>query len=634
MYTDIVGYTALGQRNESLSLALVKEQGKLLKPIFSRHNGREVKTMGDAFLVDFSSALDAVRCAYDIQRATREFNISLPEERRIHLRVGIHLGDVVESEGDISGDAVNVASRIESLADDGGVCLTRQVFDHIQNKIELPLVSLGTRVLKNVSMPIEVYKMVMPWNEEEAIPPMQLDKRRIAVLPFANLSSDPNDEYFAEGMTEELITTLSRISGIRVISRSSVMRYKRDPKPITDVASELEAGTVLEGSVRKAGNAVRIAINMIDSREDEHVWAESYDRNLENIFAIETDISQRVAEVLKVQLLGTEKKRLQKIPTLNMEAYTLYLKGRHYVNERTQEGFHKAIRYFEEAIKRDPNYTSPYAGLSDCYHLLENWGFLQPQVAWPKAMEYATKALELDDTLAEAHTSMAISLAYVNWDWKGSEREYERALELNPSYATAHHWYAMHNLMAQRRWEEATREIQQAAKLDPFSPIIATNTGVILFLSGRHEEGVKQFRYVLEMNPEFAYAHDRLGAALVVMSSIEEGVAEIEKAVDLSPESTIVKSSLVYAYTAAGRKKDAERVLQEFKEISKERYIPSTMIAVVYAALGEKDHAFKWLEKAAEERTSTLPENVNEPSFDGIRSDPRFHDLLQRIGLE
>ena len=223
MFTDMVGYTALGQRNESLSLALVEEQRKLIRPILSRHNGREIKTIGDSFLIDFRNALDAVRCAYDIQRATREFNISLPAEKRIHLRVGVHLGDVVESQGDISGDAVNVASRIEQLAEDGGVCITRQVYDHVLNKFELPLMSLGPKALKNVSALVEVYKMVMPWEEERAASRPILDKRRIAVLPFTNISPDPADEYFADGMTEELISTMSRISGMKVIARTSIM---------------------------------------------------------------------------------------------------------------------------------------------------------------------------------------------------------------------------------------------------------------------------------------------------------------------------------------------------------------------------------------------------------------------------
>src|SRR5882762_6853956 len=249
MFTDMVGYTALGQRNESLSLALVEEQRRLVRPILGRHNGREVKTMGDAFLVAFASALDAVKCAYEIQRATRELNFSLPLEQKLRMRIGVHLGDVVDSEDDISGDAVNVASRIESFADEGGVCVTRQVFDHVQNKFELPMTSLGAKALKNVSVPFEVYRITMPWDREKTIQsePSLLDKKKIAVLPFANMSPDPGDEYFADGMTEELITVLSKISGLRVVARTSAMRFKGEKVTVSRIGQELRVGSLTEG---------------------------------------------------------------------------------------------------------------------------------------------------------------------------------------------------------------------------------------------------------------------------------------------------------------------------------------------------------------------------------------------------
>ncbi len=632
MYTDIVGYTALGQRNESLSLALIEEQRKLLRPIFNKHNGREVKTMGDAFLVEFPSALDAVRCAYDIQRVAREFNISLPEERRIHLRVGVHLGDVVESQGDISGDAVNVASRIEPLAEDGGVCLSRQVYDHVENKFELPLMSLGIQPLKNVSAPLEVFKIVMPWSQGKSTPSTNLDKKRIAVLPFANMSPDPADGYFADGMTEELITTLSKIREISVISRTSVMQYSKNPKPMTAIAQDLRTGTILEGSVRKSGDRIRIAIQMIDAGEDKHVWAETYDRGLEDIFRIQSDISQSVAQELRVQLLGDERRRLQTIPTKDTMAYLLFLKGRNYVNERGREAFLKAKGYFEGAIKRDPNYASAYAGLSDCYHLMENWGFLEPEAAWSKASEYARKALELDDTLAEAHASIAMALAVQDWDWNGSEREYRRALELNPSYASAHHWYAVHLLQAQKRWDENLRQMQEAARLDPFSGVIGTNLGWALFLAGRREEGMKRLRSVLEINPDFAYAHFSLGETLVSVGSVEEGTSEIRRALDLS-QMAEPKAMMVYACMAAGRREDAQKAFEELTEISKEKYVPDTWFAVAYGALGDKVQAIERLDRAIRNHNSSVAENVNKPYFDSLRTETGFHNLLKEIGL-
>src|SRR4029077_16339 len=277
MFTDMIGYTALGQRNESLSLALVEEQRKLIRPILNRHNGREIKTMGDASLVEFASALEAVECAFAVQEAIREFNTSAPVDHRLHLRIGVHLGDIVESEADISGDAVNVASRIEPLAEDGGVCISRQVYDHVHNKLAMPLASLGVKTLKNVSAPIEVYKIVMPWDAKGAVSTSEHDTRRIAILPFANISPDPSDEYFSDGMTDELIAVLSKISGLRVVARTSAMRFKGEKAGANRIGQELRVGSLIEGSVRKYKNRVRITVQLVDTQSEEDLWTETYD---------------------------------------------------------------------------------------------------------------------------------------------------------------------------------------------------------------------------------------------------------------------------------------------------------------------------------------------------------------------
>ena len=460
----------------------------------------------------------------------------------------------------------------------------------------------------------------------------ELDRRRIAVLPFSNMSPDPNDEYFADGITDELIMTISRIREVSVVSRTSVMQYRKSPKPVRDVAEELQVGTVLEGSVRKAGKMVRVTVQLIDAARDKHEWAESYDRGLEDIFAIQSDISQNVAEILKVQLFANEKKRLQNIPTRSVDAYTLFLKGRRHLNQRTEEGFYEAIRYFEESIREDPKYAAAYAGLADCYSLLENWALMRPTLAFPKAMEYAVKALELDETVADAHVSMAKCLVQMKRDWKGAEREYRRALELNPSYSTAHHWYAYELLQMQGRWDEAVREIRLAARLDPLSQIIALNKAKILFWAGRREEAMAQFRLAVNLNPESAYTRVELGSFLIYASSIEEGTAEIEKGLKLPSSNSLLKYRLAIAYMAANRKTEAEGILGELRTASTQRYAPGTLIAVVCAAIGEKDQAFEWLDRAVREGTSTM-DFLSEQVFDGFRTDPRFNEILQRIGL-
>jgi TolB-like protein/Tfp pilus assembly protein PilF len=631
MFTDMIGYTALGQRNEPLSLVLVEEQRKLIRPILSRHNGREVKTMGDSFLVDFRNALDAVRCAYDIQRATREFNISLPAEKRIHLRVGVHLGDVVESPGDISGDAVNVASRIEPLAEDGGVCITRQVYDHVLNKFELPLMSLGPKALKNVSALVEVYKMVMPWEEERAASRSILDKRRIAVLPFTNISPDPADEYFADGMTEELISTMSRISGMKVIARTSIMGYKGGHKKVDEVARELGVGTVLEGSVRKAGNRIRITAQLIDSETSEHMWAESYDRELEDVFAVQSDISKTVAEALKVQLFSHERVVIDKKHTANPEAYTLYLKGRFYWNERTQQSVNKALKYFEKAAGIDPGFALAYSGLADCYNILAGFDWMAPDRAYPLAKSFSTKALEIDESLAEAHASLAVTLRNQLWDFRSAERELRRAIELRPSYAPAYHWLAG-VLGCLGRIEEAVSCEKLGIEIDPYSPIINTGLAYWLRVVGKTDEAMKQYRRTVELDPDCIPARIWKSEVHVNLSEYDAAIDEARKAVDIE-KTPPTELNLAWVYAAAGRRDEAQSILDNVKSRAAKEHVCPVAIGTVELALGRTLEGFNSLQKALEERDDCLLDLLSEPWFSQYRSDPRWKQIYAKMGL-
>jgi adenylate cyclase len=634
MFTDLVGYTALGQRNETLSLAVVDEQRKLLRPIFVRHNGKEIKTIGDAFLVEFPSALEAVRCAYDVQRAIREFNISLPDDRRVHLRVGVHLGDVVESEGDISGDAVNVASRIQSLAEDGGVCMTRQVYEHVQNKFDLPAVSLGTRPLKNVNTPVEVYKMVMPWAEATPNQPLRLDMKRVAVLPFANISPDPADDYFADGMTEELISTISNIHELSVISRTSALRYKGGNKSVAEIGRELNVGTVLEGSVRKAGNRVRISTQLVDVQGDRPLWSQTYEKELLDVFAIQSDVAHRVARALKVQVLAKERTRMEKKMTANAEAYTHYLKGRLHWNQRSKEGLMKAVEYFSLVIKKDPNYALAYSGLADCNTLLGVYGYLAPREAFRTAKELATKALALDDSLAEVHTSFAYAVSGNDWDWTRAETEHKKAIDLNPNYATASHWYAIF-LSTRGQIEEGLAKIARAQELDPYSPIISVNVGTLNFLAGRYDEEVEQYRRALTIDPDFAVAHMSLGLAYLRSHDADAAIEEIQRAVALSKGSTLARANLAYAYGLLGMKDRANEVLKELMEESEKVYVPPWVFAVAYAGMGDEDNVLVWLGKTVEEH-HCIPNNLFFliQLLTGLQPGSKRLELLTKMGLK
>jgi adenylate cyclase len=627
MFTDIVGYTTLGQRDEALALAILEEHRKMLRPILIKHYGREIKTIGDAFLVEFPSALDAVRCGYDIQRTSRESNISHPSERRVHLRVGVHLGDVVEAEGDVLGDAVNVASRVDSLAEEDGVCVTQQVYDQVRNKFELPLVSLGKRILKNVSAPLEVYKIAMPWESPPNVKSEELDRRRLAVLPLENISADPNDEYFADGMTEELISTLSRITGLRVIARTSAMHYKGSGKRISEIGAELRVGSLLEGSVRKAGDRMRISVQLIDSSNEEHLWADDYDRKIEDVFEIQRDIAKSVADGLRVKLLSSDENHLDKRDTQNLAAYTLYLKGRHYWNERTKDGLNKALEYFEKAIEQDPEYARAYSGLADTYSILATQNYLSGAEALPKAKRRTERALELDSGLAEAHASLGF-LHGVECNWGEAEREFKLAIELNPSYATAHLWYSI-TLTWLRRHEEAIEEAVKAEELDPFSPIMMIAVGQALAYARHYDEAIEELQRMTKTNPEVYLPHHMLGLAYLYKGLNELAIGETRKVVSIAGTDDWLESIIAIAEAGMGRTEGARELIRSLEGKAGQ----SWNLALLHAGIGENERAIEYLEKCYQENTFGLGWLRVIPTLDGLQGNPRYASLLDRMNL-
>jgi len=454
----------------------------------------------------------------------------------------------------------------------------------------------------------------------------------LAVLPLENVSGDASQDYFADGMTDELITHLAQISALRVVSRTSVMTYKGVRKPLAQIGGELNVDAVVEGSVLRSGERVRITAQLIRVPADKHVWAQSYEGDIRDTLALQNKVARAIVEQIRVTLNRHERAALEHAKAVNPEAFQAYLAGRYFWNKRTGDGLKKAIDYFNQAIEKDPNYAQAYAGLADAYALSGDWeyGILSPEDAFPKAKAAATKALALDNNLAEAHTSLAFVLDLYDWDWESAEQEYKRAIALNPGYATAHHWYAWH-LIVMGRNSEALAESRKAESLDPLSPIISADLADALCVAHLYDESVQQSRKTLEMHPYFAVAHYELGQAFAQKHMYTEAIGELRRAIELSGGNTAFDSKLAYAYAISGRTEEAIKIVKDLEVRQGRPSSTDPHIALIYVGLGDHDQAMSWLNKAYQARFN--PSILMRPAFDPLRSDGRFQNLLRRIGL-
>jgi len=481
---------------------------------------------------------------------------------------------------------------------------------------------------------IPTTKKVLPKKkpEEEKMAEMKR-KRSIAVLPFADLSPKKDQEFFCDGMTDAIIGKLSQLEKLKVISRTSVMRYKKEDKDIKEIGEELDVVTILEGTIQKEKDRIRIRAQLINVEDGFHLWAEIYDRTLESVFDMQDEISQAIVGKMKIKLVGEEKALLVKRYTENVEVYGLYLKGRHFWNKRSEAGLKKSIEYFEQAIEADPNYALAYAGLADAYNMLVGYGLLPPKEAFSKAKSAAIKALEIDDTLAEAHASLALIKQVYDYDWSGSEREFKRAIELNPNYAVAHQWYGI-LLRDMGRFDEGLEEIRMAKELDPLSLPINTDLGEIFYHSRQFDQAIEQCKKTIEIDANFHWAHAVLGKTYLQKSMFKEAIAELKKAVSLLAGSAEYLAGLALAYALAGKKDKALEILEEINKRLKQTYVSWFEIALAYAGLKKNNKAFECLEKAYEERSFEMKSVKIEPVLDSLRPDPRFTALLKKMGLD
>jgi TolB-like protein/class 3 adenylate cyclase/Flp pilus assembly protein TadD len=692
MFTDMVGYSALSQRNEALALELLAENQRLLRTQFPLFNGREVKTTGDGFLVEFPSALQATQCAVEIQRAVVARNSTQPAERHIHVRIGIHVGDVVHREADMYGDGVNIAARIEPLAIGGGICLSDTVYAQVRNKLDVGLTKLDSPELKHIEVPMDVYRVVLPWQQQAPItansgslspskpsarlvvvglvvalalggvgwwlfhPPGQAakqasnpptnapgssataattsaaDQKSIAVLPFVSMSADKADEYLSDGMTEELLNVLAQVPGLRVPGRSSCFAFKgrTEDNIFRKVGEQLHVATVLEGSVRKAGDRLRITAQLINVADGYHLWSTNYDRDMKDILAVQSEVAHQVVQVLQVKLGMEATRALAKTSTENPEAHRLYLLGRYHFGKLTEASLTNAMQYFTQALQQDPSYALAYCGLADCYAWMGG-GLLSGKEAWAKEKELAQKAVVLDPNLADAHLSLGMALAGA-FDWNSGEQEIKRALELNPRLAMAYDQLAWLQTMF-GRFEEAIRNKQKAIELDPLSLMFNTGLSAALEAARRYDEAMAQCRKTLELDPNFASAHVELGWCSVYKGDTAAATAEFQKAKALDP-APWTDGALAYAYARAGDRAKAEQMLREWDDRVKQRYISPSLRALLHLGLGEKDKGLDWLERCYEEQDGFCSGLKVYPGFDSLRTEARFQALLKKVGLD
>jgi TolB-like protein/class 3 adenylate cyclase/Flp pilus assembly protein TadD len=700
---DVQGYSRLMGDDEEATVRRLTAYREVMVAFIRQYRGRVVDAPGDNLLADFVSVVDAVQCGVAIQRELKARNSALPASRTMQFRIGINLGDVLVEGERIYGDGVNIAARMEGLAEGGGICLSGTAYDQVENKLHLKYVYLGEQAVKNIARPVRVYRVVMEaevgeqaqtaqeavqaqggrerkagrgqapmpvarpggeqrpwlgfkvavavavvlvvggiaWQGLQRWGPFRGDQRgalnphRIAVLPFVNMSGNAEQEYFSDGLTEELISHLAKISGLRVIARTSIMKYKGVSKDVRDIGQELQAGTILEGSVRKGEHTLRITTQLIDVNSQEHLWAEDYDRELKDVLAIQSDIAEKVAKVLKVQLGAGEKQRLEKKGTENLEAYNVYLQGLYNIDKETKDGLEHGTAYLEQAVAKDPTYAQAYAKLAYAQQASAWNGLRSKKDALPQSKATALKALQLDATNAEALAILG-NLKVMEWDWSGAQRAFERALALAPNLAFVHHWYAIGYLLPMGRYEDAIAAAQRSIDLDPLSINNQHNLGWVFYLVGRYDQAIAQLQRVLEREPNAIDAYRALGEMYATQGRYEEAIAAMQKLVDLSGGTPYALASLGWAYGVAGQREEARTVLERLQEKAQHMPVDASDFTRMYLGLGDKEQAIAWLQKAYAEGYDAwiLTWAKQFPFFDPIRSDPRFIELLRKIGLE
>ena len=629
MFTDMVGYTALMQQDEQKARTRRDRHRKVLERLIAANQGNVLQYFGDGTLSVFDSAFLAVKCALEIQTELRR-------EPEIPVRIGLHVGDIVYEDSGVYGDAVNVASRIEAISIPGGVLFSSKVFDDIKNHPQFKSEQLGAFNFKNVNRPVEVFALTNP---ELAIPTAEdlqgkvpAAIRRIAVLPFVNMSGDTDNEYFSDGMTEELINAFTKVEGLDVTSRTSSFAFKGKNQDIREIGRQLNVDTILEGSVRKAGNRVRITAQLINTSDGYHLFSETYDRNLEDIFAIQDEIALEITDKLTYRLKGSEpRKELVKSRTDNLEAYNIYLRALYHWNRFTPADHRKAMSLLEESIRLDPGFAAAYSLLSSCYGVLGSTGTMLPHVAYPKSREYADKALELDPELAETYISLAIMNIFYYWDCAAADKALKKALEMKPGSGYIHKAYGM-CLKAWDKQEEAHKEFELAVSLDPLSVMIRGQLAFSHFCLERYDEALAEIDRGLAIDPQHQWTLDLKGWCHLMKGENDKAIEMFLLCQELAGDDERGSASLGHAYARLGREAEARECLERLKK--RQEKGNSEMLdmdfVTIYTGFNDLDNAFPHFQNMVNARLGGVSWIRHHPAYANFRADPRYQGTLDR----
>lgn len=632
LFADMTGYTALMQENEQLARTKRRRLKEVLESTIGQYNGKILQYYGDGSLSIFNSAIDSVGCAINIQQ-------QLQQEPKVELRMGIHTGDVIIEEDAIYGDGVNLASRIESLAVPGGIFISDKVNDEIKNQSAFSTREMGYFELKNVKQPVRVFAIT---NNGIAVPARdelrgktKQTNNRLAVLPFVNMSADPENEYFSDGITEELLNALTRVDGLQVTSRTSAFAFKGKNHDIRDIAIQLNVDKVLEGSVRKSGNRVRITAQLINAADGYHIWSENYDRNLTDIFEVQDEISAIIANRLRENLTPQQKEEhLVKPSTTNVTAYTYFLKGLHFWNKLTPADCRKAIECYDQAIAIEPAYAQAYAMSAAAYSYLGSSGQMLPTKAFEIVHRYADKALELDDTIAESHIAKASAYLLYEWKWKEAYNALQKAISLNPGAIEAYELLGFYYIVMGEK-EKAVETLEMAERKDPLSPVITKTLGNMYAFAERFDDAIRQADKLLEMDPKMRISIELKAWSIGMKGDWEAALPYFEEVQRLTNHPLKGWMGAGFAYAKLGMKDKAMEVIRKMEQRQAEDpgVVIDADISAVWFGLGNYDKTFYYLNQCVDKRMGPVSYFTEYPAYKEIKKDPRYAELKKRLNV-